>query len=62
MTDYVGRKLSPGDDVVYIVHKKTSSHFKKSKIKHLTPKMVVMTDGTRKRSDKVLRIRENERI
>ncbi len=56
MKDFIGRNLSEGDWVVYISHSKTSSHFCRSKIKYLTPKMVVMTDGTRKVPGKVLKI------
>lgn len=56
MKDFVGNKLSVGDDIVYLVHEKTSSYFVKSKIERFTDKCIFMTDGRRKEPDKVIKI------
>lgn len=56
MKDFVGNKLSVGNDIVYLVHTKTSSCFVKSKIERFTDKCIFMTDGRRKESDKVIKI------
>ena len=54
--DFVGNKLSIRDDVVYLMHNKTSSHFVKSKIERFTDKCIFMTDGRRKEPNKVIKI------
>lgn len=56
MKDFVGNELSVGDDVVYLFHSKTSSHFVKSKIERFTDKCVFMVDGRRKEPNKVIKV------
>ena len=54
--DFVGNELSIGDDVVYLLHSKTSSHFVESKVERFTDKCVFMVDGKRKELNKVIKI------
>jgi len=56
VNDFVGNELSIGDDVAYILHSRTSSHFIKSKIERFTNKCVFMIDGKRKEPNKVIKI------
>lgn len=56
MKDFVGNKLNVGDDVVYLSHSRTSSHFVKSKVERFTNKCVFMIDGKRKEPDKVIKV------
>lgn len=57
MVDFLGNELKPGDDVVYVFHCSTSSTLIKSKVDRLTPKTVVMKDGSIKEPSKVVKIK-----
>lgn len=59
MKDFLGNELNTGDNVVYLVHRKTSSHFETGIIAEIKNKTVIMKDGTRKNPDKIVKINYN---
>ncbi len=64
MTDFLDKPLNFGDDVIYLSHSRTSSHYVKAKIINLTPKRVtiVTSDKSVKNVEAYKLIRITERI
>ena len=53
MKDYLGNKICVGDDVVYLVHFRTSSNFARGTVNRITEKCAFI-DGTRKEGHKII--------
>ena len=46
MNDFLGKELNVGDNVIYLYHSKTSSHYSKRKVLGFGNKKIKINDGS----------------